>query len=38
MSKQYTTKDVGEHKTVEDGLWIMIDGGVYELGGMSLSA
>lgn len=33
MSKQISTKDVGEHNTVEKGLWIMIDGVVYEMGG-----
>ncbi|KAL9084262.1 MAG: hypothetical protein Q9159_005307 [Coniocarpon cinnabarinum] len=33
MSKQLSTKDVGDHKTQEDGLWIIIDGGVYEMGG-----
>ena len=33
MSKQFTTKDVGEHKTQEQGLWIIIDSAVYELGG-----
>ncbi|KAH9822036.1 putative cytochrome b5 [Teratosphaeria destructans] len=33
MSKQFTTKDVQEHSTVDKGLYIIIDGGVYEMGG-----
>lgn len=33
MSKQYTTADITSHKAVEDGLWIIIDGSVYEMGG-----
>lgn len=33
MSKQFTVKEVAEHKTVETGLYIIIDGGVYELAG-----
>lgn len=35
MSKQYSAKDVQEHNTVEKGLHIIIDGGVYEMGGTS---
>lgn len=33
MSKQLTAKEVKEHSTVENGLYIIIDNGVYELGG-----
>jgi cytochrome b involved in lipid metabolism len=31
MSKVFTSKEVSEHKTVENGLWVVIDGGVYDL-------
>ena len=34
MSKQITTKDVQQHNTVDNGLYIIIDGGVYEMSGM----
>lgn len=33
MSKQFTVKEVGEHKDVKDGLYIIIDNGVYEMAG-----
>lgn len=33
MSKQFTAKEVGEHNTVEKGLYIIIDSDVYEMGG-----
>lgn len=31
MSKEFTTKDVAAHSTVDDGLYIIIDGGVYSM-------
>jgi len=31
MSQQISAKDVATHKTVEDGLWIIIDGEVYDV-------
>lgn len=31
MSESYTAKQVAEHKTVDDGLWISIDGSVYDV-------
>ncbi|KAJ4303659.1 hypothetical protein N0V90_002560 [Kalmusia sp. IMI 367209] len=31
MSESFTTKQVAEHKDVEQGLYIIIDGGVYAL-------
>ncbi|KAF4547433.1 Cytochrome b5-like protein 2 [Elsinoe fawcettii] len=31
MSKQFTKKDVAEHNTVEKGLHIIVDNGVYEM-------
>lgn len=31
MSKEFTAKEVAEHKTVETGLYIIIDGNVYGL-------
>jgi len=33
MSKAFTQKEVAEHNTVENGLYIIIDGGVYEMSG-----
>lgn len=33
MSKGFTAKEVAEHNTVEKGLHIIIDNGVYEMGG-----
>lgn len=33
MSKQFSAKDVGEHNTVDKGLYIIIDSNVYEMGG-----
>ena len=33
MSKEFTTKDVGEHNTVDKGLYVIIDSNVYEMGG-----
>lgn len=35
MSKSFSANDVKEHSTVEKGLYIIIDGGVYEMGGTS---
>jgi len=32
MSQTFTTKDVAAHNTVENGLYIIIDGDVYSLG------
>ncbi|KAF2687872.1 cytochrome b5 [Lentithecium fluviatile CBS 122367] len=31
MSDTFTTKQVAEHKDVEKGLYIIIDGGVYKM-------
>jgi cytochrome b involved in lipid metabolism len=31
MSQQISAKDVATHKTVEDGLWIIIDNEVYDV-------
>jgi cytochrome b involved in lipid metabolism len=31
MSESLTTKQVAEHNTVENGLYIIIDGGVYKM-------
>ena len=33
MSKEFSQKDVGEHNTVDKGLYIIIDSNVYEMGG-----
>ncbi|KAK4929025.1 hypothetical protein LTR49_004222 [Elasticomyces elasticus] len=33
MTKQFTANDVKEHSTQDKGLYIIIDGGVYEMGG-----
>ncbi|KAK4982215.1 hypothetical protein LTR66_009406 [Elasticomyces elasticus] len=33
MSKSFTANEVKEHNTVENGLYIIIDNGVYELAG-----
>ncbi|GAB7344483.1 hypothetical protein MBLNU457_2320t1 [Dothideomycetes sp. NU457] len=33
MSKSITAKEVQEHNTVEKGLYIIIDNGVYEMAG-----
>ena len=33
MSKQFTSKDVSEHNTVDKGLHIIIDSNVYEMAG-----
>ena len=32
MSKEFTTKDVSEHNTVDKGLYIIVDSTVYEMG------
>ena len=32
MSKQFTAKEVGEHNTVDKGLYIIVDSSVYEMG------
>lgn len=31
MSKQLSTKEVATHKSVEEGLWIIIDNEVYDV-------
>jgi cytochrome b involved in lipid metabolism len=31
MSKVYTAKEVSEHKTPENGLWVIVDGTVYDV-------
>lgn len=31
MSKSFSTAEVSKHKTPENGLWIIIDGGVYDV-------
>ncbi len=33
MSKQFSAKDVGEHNTVDKGLYIIVDSDVYEMAG-----
>jgi cytochrome b involved in lipid metabolism len=33
MSKEFTTKDVADHNTVDKGLYIIVDSNVYEMGG-----
>lgn len=33
MSETFTTKDVASHNTVDNGLYIIIDGSVYSLAG-----
>ena len=33
MSEQFTTKDVASHNTVDNGLYIIIDGNVYGMAG-----
>ena len=33
MSKEFSAKEVGEHNTVEKGLYVIIDSIVYEMGG-----
>ncbi|KAK3710940.1 hypothetical protein LTR37_009961 [Vermiconidia calcicola] len=33
MSKEFTAKDVGEHNTVDKGLYIIVDNNVYEMKG-----
>ena len=33
MSQQFTAKEVGEHNTVDKGLYVIVDSNVYELGG-----
>jgi len=33
MSKQFTTKYVSEHNTVDKGLYIIVDSDVYEMSG-----
>lgn len=31
MSKQFTTSEVAEHNTPDKGLYIIVDGGVYQM-------
>jgi len=31
MTEQYTAAQVAEHKTEEKGLWIIVDGSVYDV-------
>jgi cytochrome b involved in lipid metabolism len=31
MSKVFSSKEVSEHKTVENGMWVVIDGTVYDV-------
>jgi cytochrome b involved in lipid metabolism len=31
MSKVFSSKEVSEHKTVENGMWVVIDGSVYDV-------
>jgi len=31
MSKVFSSKEVSEHKTVENGMWVVIDGVVYDV-------
>lgn len=31
MSKTFTKKDVAEHKTEDQGIWIIVDDGVYDI-------
>ncbi|KAJ4395992.1 hypothetical protein N0V82_009257 [Gnomoniopsis sp. IMI 355080] len=31
MSKQYTTADVAQHKDEANGMWIIVDTGVYDI-------
>lgn len=31
MSKQLSTKEIATHKSVEEGLWIIIDNDVYDV-------
>lgn len=33
MSKQFTAKEVADHATVEQGLYIIIDNNVYQMDG-----
>ena len=33
MSKQFTTAEVAKHKSEADGMWIIIDNGVYDVTG-----
>ena len=33
MSKQFSAKDVKDHGSVDNGLYIIIDSNVYEMGG-----
>lgn len=35
MSKQYTTADVAQHKDEANGMWIIVDTGVYDITSMS---
>jgi cytochrome b involved in lipid metabolism len=35
MSKSFTVKEVAEHKSADQGLYIIIDNGVYEMAGKS---
>lgn len=37
MSKQYTTADVAQHKDEANGMWIIVDTGVYDITSMTLS-
>jgi len=31
MTEQYTTAQIAEHKSEENGLWIIVDGSVYDV-------
>jgi cytochrome b involved in lipid metabolism len=31
MSKVFSSQEVSQHKTVENGMWVIIDGGVYDV-------
>ncbi len=38
MSKSFTTAEVAKHKTDKDGMYIIVDNGVYDITGVLLSA
>ncbi len=33
MSKSFTTADIAKHKSVDDGMYIVIESGVYDITG-----